>query len=83
MRCEQGLMNFKKKMVEHNRKPDKLFRISIAYGYALSDKENAGKKLMDIYQQADMRMYENKKIMKASQSKPEEYYGETLLEKRA
>ena len=83
MRCEQGLMNFKKKMVEHNRKPDKLFRISIAYGYALYNKENAGKKLMDIYQQADMLMYENKKIMKASQSKPEEYYGETLLEKRA
>lgn len=83
VRCEQGLMSFKKKMAEHNKKPDKSFRISIAYGYALYNKENAGRKLTDIYQQADMLMYENKKIMKASQNKPEEYYGEALLEKRA
>lgn len=75
-RCEQGLMSFKRKMAEHNRKPDKDFRISIAYGYALYKKENAGKKLLDIYQQADKLMYENKKIMKESQSRPEEFYGE-------
>ncbi len=76
-RCEQGLMSFKRKMAEHNRKPDKAFRISIAYGYALYKKENSGKKLLDIYQQADRLMYENKKIMKESQSRPEEFYGET------
>lgn len=30
--------------------------------------------LMDVYQQADVRMYENKKQIKSDQIKPDEYY---------
>lgn len=80
-RCEQGLINLKKETEAYNQNPDKLFRISIAYGYALYNKENAGRKLMDIYQQADLFMYENKKKMKASQSRPEEHYEKAIQNK--
>lgn len=78
LRCEQGIRLFLEHMDEYNQQPDKQFRISIAYGYAFYNEESIGRKLMDIYQQADMFMYENKKKMKANQSKPEEFYREIL-----
>lgn len=78
MRCEEGIQSFLKQMEEYNQRPDRQFRISIAYGYALYNKESTGKRLMDIYQQADILMYENKKRIKASQSKPDEFYKEML-----
>lgn len=78
MRCRQGVQSFLEQMEEYNHRPDKQFRISIAYGYALYNEESIGKRLMDIYQQADMLMYENKKCVKANQSKPEEFYKEML-----
>lgn len=79
-RCEQSIQRFQEQMEEYNKEPDKLFRISIAHGYAFYNKENAGKKLMDIYHQADMLMYENKKKIKAAQKKPEEFYSEILAQ---
>lgn len=71
-----GLQSFQEQIKEYNKNPDKKFRISIAYGYALYNRKNAGKKLMDIHQQADQLMYENKKNIKANQLSPEEYYKE-------
>ena len=75
--CEQGIEQFKNLMQEFND-GTKPFRISIAYGYAIYNEESAGNKLMDIYQKADMLMYENKKEVKAKQSRPEEYYRENM-----
>lgn len=74
LRYERGIRCFEDDMQRHNEQPDKDFRISIAYGFAMYNKDSPYKKLMDIYQQADMKMYENKKAMKAVQSRPEEYY---------
>ena len=36
---------------------------------------------MNIYQQADAQMYENKKMIKETQVKPEEYYREWKKDK--
>lgn len=77
-RCEEGIGKFRELMKAYNEEPGQLFHISIAYGYALYSKETADKKLMDIYQKADMLMYENKKAMKESQSTPEEFYSKGL-----
>lgn len=77
-RYEQGIVKFQEGMKQHNAEPDKKFRISIAHGFAVYDKDYAGKRLMDTYQKADMLMYENKKQMKANQSKPEDYYREQV-----
>lgn len=79
-RCEQSIQKFQEQMEEYNKKQDKLFRVSIAHGYAFYNTENAGKKLMDIYHQADMLMYENKKRIKAGQAKPEDFYSEILAQ---
>ena len=65
-------------MKAHNAIPDKEFRISIAHGFSAYDKDCGLKKLMDVYQRADMKMYENKKEMKANQIRPEEYYRDKM-----
>ena len=72
--CEEGLELFKAAMKSHNAKPNLDLRISIASGYAIYGENQTGKKLMDIYHEADIQMYENKKKMKASQIPPAEYY---------
>ena len=77
-RCECGIEAFQKDMETYNTQPDKELRISIATGTAYYDYNQKGKKLMDIYQQADAQMYENKKRIKAGQIKPEEYYKNRL-----
>lgn len=74
-RCEQGLQIFLASLSRYNQNPEKPFRISIAQGYALYD-HNTSKKLMDVYQQADNRMYSNKKWLKNHQPKMEELYTE-------
>lgn len=71
---EQGIQKFQELMKEHNQAPDCSLRISIAYGYAVYNKENADLKLMDVYQRADMLMYENKRVVKEREKSPEEYY---------
>lgn len=73
-RCREGMKLFQELMAQHNRDEKQLLRISVAHGFALYTKGNADSKLMDIYQRADMLMYENKKKVKANQSTPEEYY---------
>ena len=64
-RCEEAIDRFKKGMDDYNSVKGQPFRISIASGYAVYDKLQENEMLMDVYQQADARMYENKKQIKA------------------
>ena len=73
-RCERALSRFKQLMDGHNAVKNQFLRISIASGYAVYDKSQEDEMLMDVYQQADVRMYENKKQIKSEQIKPAEYY---------
>lgn len=73
-RYDNAIAQFADAIEAHNTLPNKEFRISIAYGFALYDEEQEGKVLMNIYQQADMLMYENKKRIKKQELSPEEYY---------
>lgn len=65
---------FRDAMECYNAMPKQSIRISIAGGYAVYDKEQEDEKLVDVYQQADVRMYENKKQIKSAQIKPEDFY---------
>lgn len=80
-RYEAGITRVNKAMEAYNEQEDKKFRISIAHGFAVYDKTCVGMKLMNIYQQADVQMYENKKKIKETQMKPEEYYREWKKDK--
>lgn len=71
---EAGIQKFSDKIEQYNKLPDKKFRISIASGFAVYNEGCRGTKLMDIYQQADKKMYDNKRQMKENQTPPEEYY---------
>ena len=73
-RCEMALSRFKQAMDGHNAVKNQTLRISIASGYAVYDKSQEDEKLMDVYQQADVCMYENKKRIKSEQIKPAEFY---------
>lgn len=73
-RCASALSRFKQLMDGYNAVNKQFLRISIASGYAVYDKSVDDEKLMDVYQQADVRMYENKKQIKSEQVKPAEYY---------
>ncbi|MDE6433911.1 MAG: GGDEF domain-containing protein [Lachnospiraceae bacterium] len=65
-RCEKTIVCFKKVMDDYNSVEGQPFCISIASGYAVYDKLQENQMLMDVYQQADVRMYENKKQIKAN-----------------
>ena len=71
-RYEQGVVRFQEEIDRHNSIPDKEFSLSIAHGFALYDKNSGEESLMDVYQQADMKMYENKKQIKASRKQKAE-----------
>ncbi len=73
-RCEKVMALFKDAMDCYNAVPSQSIRISIAGGYAVYDAAQEDEMLMDVYQQADVRMYENKKQIKSKQIKPEEFY---------
>ena len=64
-RYEQGIEVFRTEIGRHNEIPDKEFTLSIAHGFALYDRNSGEEGLMEVYQQADMKMYENKKEIKA------------------
>ncbi|MBD5444551.1 MAG: diguanylate cyclase [Lachnospiraceae bacterium] len=68
-RCEKVIDCFKKGMDDYNSVKGQPFRISIASGYALYDKLKENEMLMDVYQQADARMYENKQQIKRNRAK--------------
>lgn len=72
-KCELVMEVFRDVLSYYNTVPNQEIRISIAGGYAVYDRER-GETLTDVYQQADARMYENKKQVKEAQVKPEEYY---------
>lgn len=63
-RYDAGIARFTKMVEEYNARKDTDFSISIAYGCAFYDRTQRGKSLMEIYKQADMLMYENKRLMK-------------------
>ena len=65
-RCEKAIVGFQKAMDDYNAVKGQPFRISIASGYAVYDKLQENEMLMDVYRQADVRMYENKKQIKAN-----------------
>ena len=73
-RCEMALSRFKLAMDGHNAVKNQALRISIASGYAVYDKNQEDERLMDVYQQADVCMYENKKQIKSEQIKPSDFY---------
>ncbi len=73
-RCEKVMALFRDAMESYNAVPKQQIRISIAGGYAIYDREQEDELLMDVYQQADVRMYENKKEIKSKQVKPDEFY---------
>lgn len=73
-RCEAVLALFRDAMESYNAVPNQKIRISIASGYAVYDANQEDEMLMDVYQQADVRMYENKKQIKSAQAKPAEFY---------
>lgn len=73
-RCEAVLTLFRDAMESYNAVPNQKIRISIAGGYAVYDASQEDEMLMDVYQQADVRMYENKKKIKSAQVKPAEFY---------
>lgn len=77
-RYEDCIVRFMDSVREYNAGRDKKFRISIAHGFAVYDENIKGTKLMSVYQQADMQMYNNKKEMKANQVPPEIYYKEQM-----
>lgn len=71
---EEGLVHFEQEVKQYNDLPDKAFRISIASGFAVYDKDCDDTKLMDTYQRADKEMYRNKREIKAKQIPPDKYY---------
>lgn len=77
-RYENGADNFKKVVDEYNNDKENELRISIAYGFESYDSK-VHSKMMDIYQQADAKMYKNKKAIKTNQIRPEEYYKDKIM----
>ena len=67
-RCEKAVAGFTQAMQDYNTVKNQPFHISIASGYAVYDKLQENEMLMDVYQQADVRMYENKKMIKAKRN---------------
>lgn len=73
--CIHNAVNsFEQSMSAFNRQPDKDFRISVAYGFAIYDASSMTGSLSDIYEMADKLMYANKKDIKSKQIPPEKYY---------
>lgn len=73
-RCEAVLTLFRDAMDSYNAVLRQKIRISIAGGYAVYDASQEDEMLMDVYQQADVRMYENKKQIKSVQTAPADFY---------
>lgn len=68
-RCKEGLAQFKKNEKAFNENDtEKLFHVSIASGYAFYEKTDNNSKLDDIYREADAKMYQNKKEIKAARA---------------
>lgn len=71
---EQGIARFLDAIQKYNREPTFPFRISIAHGCAIYDTNQPETKLLDLYEQADAYMYQNKKDIKSKELPPAEYY---------
>lgn len=63
-RCESGLARFEQMIEKYNTSEKREFMLKIAHGFEVYDKSREGLTLMNIYEMADVHMYENKKQMK-------------------
>lgn len=63
-RCDNALENMNRELDIYNADADRKYDLSIASGYAVYDEDSKDMALMDIFEAADARMYENKKKMK-------------------
>lgn len=73
-RYEKSMVAFDEQTKRHNSSPDCKFRISIAHGFFIFNRECEVEHIDDAYKMADKKMYETKRAMKSLQSTPEEYY---------
>lgn len=72
-RCEKGLERFDELVNAFNLQLNREFHLSVAYGYSIYDSREKNLKIAEIYQEADRRMYENKKEMKKDRKRGELY----------
>ncbi|MGN0385977.1 MAG: GGDEF domain-containing protein [Lachnospiraceae bacterium] len=63
-RYEKGIQNFLSAQSAENSRDDSSLQISIAYGFCMYKKNSGYQTLNDVFQQADIKMYENKKKIK-------------------
>lgn len=64
VRCEQAIARLQEELSAYNKEQDRGYDLSIASGYAVYDESSAGMTIMELFEAADARMYENKKKMK-------------------
>ncbi len=69
-RCEKGSQLFKDEIAAYNADGTHTFTISIAFDYAIYSKGEATT-IMDVFNTADEKMYENKKMIKQARNKVE------------
>ena len=63
-RYRKALQKMTDELAAYNKEEQKSYELQIASGYAIYNGEDADKTLMDIFETADAKMYENKKKMK-------------------
>jgi diguanylate cyclase (GGDEF)-like protein len=63
-KCKAGMTEFNSYLQKLNQRPDKEYTLSIASGYSIYNHKRIGVSIMDVYKEADDRMYANKKEIK-------------------
>jgi diguanylate cyclase (GGDEF)-like protein len=75
----QGEKNFHELIHDFNATSDQHYRLEIAHGFdAYHHRISGSKTLMDIYESADQRMYDNKRALKAQQEAYKEHRTDRL-----
>ncbi len=69
-RCEKGSKIFKDEIAAYNAEESHTFTLSIAFDYAIYSK-GSSTTIMDVFNTADEKMYENKKKIKEARSRME------------
>jgi diguanylate cyclase (GGDEF)-like protein len=77
-RCTDGTQRFEELVYQFNLQSNREFHLSIAQGCSIYDSDVPEKKIFEVYQEADARMYQNKKKMKQSQKRGNLYETEKL-----
>jgi diguanylate cyclase (GGDEF)-like protein len=66
-RCVEGLKYFDELLENYNAQSEMEFYLSVAKGYSIYDSSESEEELFAVYQEADARMYANKRMMKRNQ----------------